>query len=220
MSPETLPVKLRQVRGAMDIAEAATRSGVPEERIREYENGERRPYRKTLKRLAEAYGIPFAELAAGYRPRAQAGSRPARPAATRRRRRRPHGQILPAATGNVSVQVPVEVTEDGAVRILIELVIRPAAGAMAISDVSTHVAEAVTTAPVHEAPAVRLERPGDTARAKPSRLGTGTRQDGTRGKLVPVPASRVGSTAAGPDGPRDPLADFRRAYSEFRRQKK
>jgi hypothetical protein len=44
MSPESLAIKLRQARGAMSLAEAAEQSEIPEERIRMYEEGARRPY--------------------------------------------------------------------------------------------------------------------------------------------------------------------------------
>jgi transcriptional regulator with XRE-family HTH domain len=62
MSPESLPVKLRQARGTMSLARAAELSGVSEARIRLYEEGKRQPYGKTMRRLADTYGVPAAEL--------------------------------------------------------------------------------------------------------------------------------------------------------------
>src|SRR5512142_2349975 len=84
MSPESLPIKLRQARGAMSLAEAAEVSEIPEERIRMYEEGVRRPYGKTLRRLADVYGVRVAELVgSGQVMRARS-----RAPEVRRRRRR------------------------------------------------------------------------------------------------------------------------------------
>src|SRR5512135_1622539 len=116
MSPESLPIKLRQARGAMSLAEAAELSEIPEERIRMYEEGVRRPYGKTLRRLADVYGVRVAELVgSGQVVRARR-----QPSDVRRRRRRISG---PAENG-VPIAVPLEVEEGQTVRLVIELVVK------------------------------------------------------------------------------------------------
>ncbi|MBI4408212.1 MAG: helix-turn-helix transcriptional regulator [Gemmatimonadetes bacterium] len=115
MSSESLAVKLRQARGALSLAEAEARSGVPADRIRMYEEGERQPYGKTLERLAYAYGLPLAEL------RGAVGEA-ALPPAPRRRRRRMRGDTIGRA-----FEVPLEVAEGQTIRVVLELIIRPKA---------------------------------------------------------------------------------------------
>jgi len=183
MSPESLPIKLRQARGSMSLTEAAERSGVPEERIRMYEDGERRPYGKTLRRLAEAYGIPAAELAGGVVAESRAGR--AKPAVVRRRRRRRAGE----AGAVQRIEVPVEVPVDGEVRLVIELVLR----AKPVASRPAPALEVTTPAPAR-APAVPLA-PAIAARPQHGGRGNG-------GRTV--------------NEPRDPLAEFRRAYHDFR----
>lgn len=80
MTPESLPVRLRQARGTMSLTDAAEHSGVPADRIRKYEEGGRRPYGKTLRRLAEAYDVPVAELAGEDRGGLRSGRRESSPA--------------------------------------------------------------------------------------------------------------------------------------------
>ncbi|MBI4543844.1 MAG: helix-turn-helix transcriptional regulator [Gemmatimonadetes bacterium] len=189
MSPESLPVRLRQARGATSLAEATERTGIPAERIRMYEEGERRPYGKTLRLLADAYGTTVAALVGpGDVARPAPGF-----AARRRRRRRIVGQ-----SAVHSVEVPVEVAEGQVVRVVIELIIRPRA--------PLHVAE-----PTAEAAGTGVI-PG---------LGAGAPAL-TRPAPEPLPA---GLPSAGNGGrelrePRDQLSEVRRAYKEFRRDRR
>jgi transcriptional regulator with XRE-family HTH domain len=91
MTPDSMQVRLRQARGAMSLAAAAERSGIPADRIRMYEEGERQAYGKTLRRLAQAYGVSVGELR-GKTPsgaaRSAAGGRSETQQARARRRRR------------------------------------------------------------------------------------------------------------------------------------
>ncbi|HEX7091100.1 MAG TPA: helix-turn-helix transcriptional regulator [Longimicrobiales bacterium] len=220
MSLESLPVKLRQLRGTMSLAEAAERSQIPEYRLRMYEEGVRQPYTKTLKRLAEAYGVPVSELLSnGAAPATTAQPLTASTVRRRRRRRR-----VVAAGGERSVEVPVEVRPGERVRIVIELIVRPAAGqsppeesaapaAAPAVTLTTRSGEAADPPPaprpasLERAPRRALRAPGALAPGRgPARFPQGHA------------ASESGHDAS-PDA-RDPLAEFRRAYGEFRRSRR
>jgi transcriptional regulator with XRE-family HTH domain len=60
----TLATKLRVLRAerGLTVREVAERSGVAKETISQAERGERRPYDRTLAKLAKAYGVPVEEL--------------------------------------------------------------------------------------------------------------------------------------------------------------
>lgn len=220
MSPESLPVKLRQARRTMSLAEAAERSGIPEHRIRMYEEGERQPYRKTLKRLAEAYGVPIQEFL-GNGEATRSGRKTQAPAAQpRRRRRRPRAHLT--ATGS-TLQIPVEVENGQVVRLVIELVIRPQSTGVATSD-STIESDAVTDGRAGAARDLDTDRPrGETPARKdpwPARVPAFGAPSNAHGLRSPIAAAPSDPTRSAPSDARDPLMEFRRAYREFRRDKK
>lgn len=217
MSLEPLPVKLRRLRGTMSLAEAAERSQIPEYRLRMYEEGVRQPYTKTLKRLAEAYGVPVSELLSnGAAPSTTA--QPSSASSTRRRRRR---RRIVAAGGERSVEVPVEVRPGERVKIVIELIVRPVAGQAPAAEpaaptvtLTTRAAEpeapppAPRPAPFEPSPRRVLRAPGSFPVGRgPGRI------------LQGQPATESGHDGS-PDTRDDPLAEFRRAYGEFRRSRR
>jgi len=217
MSPESLPVKLRQLRGTMSLAEAAARAQIPEQRIRMYEEGVRQPYSKTLKRLAEAYGVPVSELTVnGGAP----SSRAAPPRTVRRRRRRRRAVFQ---NGERTVEVPVEVSPGERVRIVLELIVRPSAGQPSepAKPAATVALQTATTADDARGPSL-LSRP------QPLAASAGPRRSlhAPTGLASAFPEHRrpQGHAADGADAGnadlRDPLAEFRRAYGEFRRSRR
>src|SRR5690606_4904263 len=218
MSPESLPVKLRQLRGTMSLAEAAERAQIPEQRIRMYEEGVRQPYSKTLKRLAEAYGVPVSELTVnGVAPRAPKAA-PTRTVRQRRRRRRAVLQ-----DGERSVEVPVEVSPGERARRVIELTVRPAAGQSAAESARPSAAVALRTETVAvdahtAAPPARLQPPAAAAAPRPLHAPAGP-APALHQRRRPQGHAAEGA-AAGSSDLRDPLAEFRRAYGEFRRSRK
>jgi transcriptional regulator with XRE-family HTH domain len=111
---DSVATRLRQARGDLTVTDVARRSGIPESRIRTYEEGIRQPYGKTLVKLAEAYGIPIAELVATPSPSVTPAAR------SRRRRRR-----LPEVSNHHVIEVPVDIRDDAPIRLTIELVLRP-----------------------------------------------------------------------------------------------
>lgn len=197
MSPESLPIKLRQARGAMSLTEAAEVSGIPEERIRMYEEGVRRPYGKTLRRLADVYGLRVAELVGP----GQAARARTRGAEVRRRRRR-----IAVPAENAPIAVPLEVTEGQTVRLVIELVVRRREGEVAGGE-------------EEDVPVVSLTGPArrEEVAAVPEALEA-------RGS-EPVGAKRLegGRHLRRPDEimrqPRDPILELKRAYKDFRQKK-
>ncbi|HWV57599.1 MAG TPA: helix-turn-helix transcriptional regulator [Longimicrobiales bacterium] len=202
MSPDSLPIRLRNARGSMDIAQAAARSGIAAERIKDYESGTRQPYRKTLKRLAAAYGVSISELIGGAASSVVRG----RPRVVRRRRAATSSE---AAAPTTSLQVPIEA--GGAVRITIELVIR----------VEPPQAAATPEKPTEEVAAppvavVEAQQQNAAAVVAAARRGPQPVQAATSVRPTPpaTPIQRQDET------PRDPLAAVRRAYTEFRHQKK
>jgi transcriptional regulator with XRE-family HTH domain len=218
MSLESLPVKLRKLRGTMSLAEAAERSQIPEYRLRMYEEGVRQPYTKTLKRLAEAYGVPVSELLSnGAGPATTA--QPLTASAVRRRRRR---RRVVASGGERSVEVPVEVSPGERVRIVIELIVRPAAGQSPTAEQPAAPAVTLTTRAGEAAdPPHNTPRPAPLE-SSPRRVlrAPGALQPGRGPGRFPQghSASESGHDAS-PDA-RDPLAEFRRAYGEFRRSRR
>lgn len=205
MSPDSLPIKLRQARGAMSLAEAADLSEIPEERIRMYEEGVRRPYGKTLRRLADVYGVRVAELVgSGQVVRARA-----RAPEVRRRRRR---IVLPAEEG-APIAVPLEVREGQTVRLVIELVVRRRETERPEDEeVTGEVELRVPPARVEESPGPGLDisppRPassvaGVAARsAEPLLRGPRALEEPSRGE------------------PGDPINELKRAYRDFRHKKR
>lgn len=121
---EALAARLRHARGSLSLSEAASRAGIPETRIRLYEEGVRQPYGKTLRRLAEAYGTPVVELGAPART-----PREAPPPRQRRRRRR----VAPTDTGSglQVIEIPVDIREGEPIRVRLELILRPRSSAPA-----------------------------------------------------------------------------------------
>lgn len=272
MSPESLQVKLRQARGAMSLTAAAERSGIAADRIRMYEEGERQPYGKTLRRLAQAYGVSVSELrgrasasATGASARRTAEAQTAR---SRRRRRRVTAGADGGADAQASVEVPIEVQEGQTIRVVIELIIRPKApvqaagpggsssppGGSAAGPGGGPRAESGTEGPAgwasvregggkagpwgaesrvaERTPPGTAEpaqsRPDPFSRTRPSRSAS-ERTETARDR--PAPVSREGPNGRGETvsgrqpalaagQPRDPLDEFRRAYSQFRRRKK
>jgi transcriptional regulator with XRE-family HTH domain len=250
MAPDSLSIRLRRARGSMSLAEASERSGVPMERIRMYEEGERHPYAKTLRRIATAYDVTVAELRKGLESATRGGGT-VRPEPRRRRRRPAAAPAAPAAATPAMpatahrVEVPVELAAGEDIRVVIELVIRARPAAQGGPVVESHVAihpaapaapavasgegPATGTATDAEAlPAVtetaagphgRPAAAGGTARA------VARRRDGN-GQRPAAPAAPVLPGDAGePDQPsvpeaRDPLDGFRRAYRDFRRDKR
>jgi len=218
MSPESLPVKLRQLRGTMSLAEAAARAQIPEQRIRMYEEGVRQPYSKTLKRLAEAYGVPLSELTVnGGAPSPKAA--PARTVRRRRRRRRAVFQ-----NGERTVEVPVEVSPGERVRIVLELIVRPSAGQ------STEAARPAATVALQTTDTAADDARGPSLLNRPQPLAASAAPrrslHAPTGLASAFPERRrpQGHAADGADGGttdlRDPLAEFRRAYGEFRRSRR
>lgn len=202
MSPETLAIKLRQARGAMSLVEAAQLSEIPEERIRMYEEGVRRPYGKTLRRLADVYGVRVAELVGPGQVTRARGRAPE----VRRRRR-----IVAREEGS-AIAVPVEVTEGETVRLVIELVVRRREGAAPLED-----------GPVKQEGGGALVEPlrVPSSPPTPSRGEPGdARAVGERG-VEAEPAIRRLRLADEPGRqPRDPILELRQAYRDFRHKKK
>ncbi|HWV57597.1 MAG TPA: helix-turn-helix transcriptional regulator [Longimicrobiales bacterium] len=118
MSPDSLPIKLRRARGSMTLSEAAAKAEISEARIREYEEGTRHPYMKTLKKLAGAYGCTVSELLDSARNSI---------AVRRSPRRRPRAEI------NDSSEAPIAAEQGREIRIVIEIVLRTEAAATAVS---------------------------------------------------------------------------------------
>ena len=110
-----LSSRLREARGALSINEVSLRTGIPEARIRQYESGARQPYGKTLRRLAQGYGSPIAELSPAVMP--------ALPEPQRIRRRRMRAQGTP--DGTHVIEIPVDLKEGETIRLSLELVLRP-----------------------------------------------------------------------------------------------
>ncbi len=198
MSPESLPIKLRQARGAMSLAEAAEVSGIPEERIRMYEEGVRRPYGKTLRRLADVYGLRVAELVGpGEVTRARS-----RRAEVRRRRRR-----IAVSADNAPIAVPLEVAEGQTVRLVIELVVRRRGS------------ETPAAAEEQDVPVVSLNGPGRREEV-PAAVA-----DALEARSGEPAAKRTEKSfpLRGPDEmlrqPRDPILELKRAYKDFRHKK-
>ena len=102
-----LSSRLREARGALSINEVSLRTGIPEARIRQYESGARQPYGKTLRRLAQGYGIPIAELSPAVMP--------ALPEPQRIRRRRMRAQGAP--DGTHVIEIPVDLKEGETIRV-------------------------------------------------------------------------------------------------------
>lgn len=145
MSPESLPVKLRQARGSMSIAEAAVSTDIPEDRIRMYEEGVRRPYGKTLRRLADAYGVRVGELLGTGQMIPRRGRAPE----TRRRRRR----VTAEEGGGAVVTIPVEVEEGQTIRLVIELVVHPRGVQATVQEADDDVEAEQAPPPPREEPA-------------------------------------------------------------------
>lgn len=198
MSPESLPVRLRQARGVMSLSEAAALVGIPEDRIRMYEEGVRRPYGKTLRRLADVYGVRVAELLGSGNAVRPARRRPA----VRRRRR---VEAVAAVAGNGVVSVPVEVTEGQTIRLVIELVVKPRAEvAPAPAPAEPEEVEAARSAPVVEVPptaGLAASGAGDSI-TLPQPFAARRRPDGVAGE------------------PMDPILELKRAYRDFRHKKR
>ncbi len=199
MSPESLPIKLRQARGAMSLAEAAEVSGIPEERIRMYEEGVRRPYGKTLRRLADVYGLRVAELVGP----GQVGRPRSRRADVRRRRRR-----IAISSDDTPIAVPLEVAEGQTVRLVIELVVRRRGS------------ESAAAGDEEDVPVVSLSGP---PRREEVAVGV---PEALEARATPEPAARRAEQThalRGPDEmlrqPRDPILELRRAYKDFRHKK-
>lgn len=227
MTPESLPVRLRQARGTMSLADAAERSGVPADRIRKYEEGERQPYGKTLRRLAEAYDVAVAELIGDDRGPKRPGraqtSPPPQPERKRRRRRRPA-----AGTPARVVEVPVEAPAGEAVRVVIELVIRPNASLQpsvearaAEVQAAPAVRSAAGSGPTPQPSAAQVESPSERpASGSQSTPQHWAREPRTRRRRPKVPAntSNGGDQQLRPP-PDEALEGFRQAYREFRRER-
>ncbi len=201
MSPESLPIKLRQARGAMSLAEAAEVSEIPEERIRMYEEGVRRPYGKTLRRLADVYGVRVAELVGSgqvLRARRQASD-------VRRRRRR---ISVPAESG-VPIAVPLEVEEGQTVRLVIELVVkrREVDG---LEDEAAGEPERHAPARVEEPPQAELELPPASRMASTAGLAARGAEPLRRPRALEEPSR----------APLDPINELKRAYRDFRHKKR
>lgn len=200
MPPETLAIKLRQARGAMSLAEAAQLSEIPEERIRMYEEGLRRPYGKTLRRLADVYGVRVAELVGPgqvMRPRGRAPD-------VRRRRR-----IVASREEGLPIAVPVEVSEGETVRVVIELVVRRRESQTPVED--TPVGREDEPRPD------RLLAPGPQP-MPPDEEDEGGAAVGEREETPGVRRLRLADDVG--RQPRDPILELKRAYSDFRHKKK
>jgi transcriptional regulator with XRE-family HTH domain len=200
MSPDSLPIKLRQARGAMSLTEAAEAADIPEDRIRMYEEGVRRPYGKTLRRLADVYGVRVADLL-GTGQVARARSRT--PEVRRRRRR------ITVDNVDAPIAVPLEVAEGQTVRLVIELVVRRRegdAGAAAEEDEEVE-GEAVAARRVEP----MAEEGPASAPAEVEREPAAAKSSGTRRRLrLPESGGRQ---------PLDPILELKRAYRDFRQKK-
>ena len=204
MSPESLAIKLRQARGVMSLAEAAELSEIPEERIRMYEEGLRRPYGKTLRRLADVYGVRVAELVGSGQVVRGRGRSPE----VRRRRRRIATPLVDGAPIVVPIAVPLEVAEGQTVRLVIEFVVRRL-GAETLEDEATADEE-------ERAPA-RVEEPR-TRDAVPE----AARPASTGGMLAlggPDALRRPRALEDVPRQLRDPIVELKQAYRDFRHKK-
>lgn len=197
MSPESLPVKLRQARGVMSLAEAATLVGIPEDRIRMYEEGVRRPYGKTLRRLADVYGVRVAELLGPG-----SSLRPARRRPAVRRRRRTETVAAIDETGVVSL--PVEVEEGQTIRLVIELVVKPRAAATPLPAEPEEAEDEAAAAVVEPPPVAGLPAPGGAGDSLvlPQPFAARRRPDGVSSE------------------PMDPILELKRAYRDFRHKKR
>lgn len=198
MSPESLAIKLRQARGAMSLAEAAELSEIPEERIRMYEEGVRRPYGKTLRRLADVYGVRVAELAG---PGQVVRTRARAPEVRRRRRR-----IAVPADESSSISVPIEVAEGQTVRLVIELVVKRREQEIVDEDYPAYAADSPRRA---EAP---HPEPVDDEASEPVREPQAEAEQ-------PAGVRRLRLAEESPRAPRDPILELKRAYSDFRHKK-
>ncbi len=162
-----------------------------------YEEGVRRPYGKTLRRLADVYGLRVAELVGP----GQAARARTRGAEVRRRRRR-----IAVSADNAPIAVPLEVTEGQTVRLVIELVVRRREGEVVAGE-EEDVPVVSLTGParreeVAAVPEVLEARGTDPAGAK--RLESG-RQLRRPDELMRQP--------------RDPILELKRAYKDFRQKK-
>ncbi len=201
MSPESLPIKLRQARGAMSLAEAAEVSEIPEERIRMYEEGVRRPYGKTLRRLADVYGVRVAELVGtGQVVRARR-----QPTEVRRRRRR---IAVPTEEG-MPIAVPLEVHEGQTVRLVIELVVKRRE-AEQLEDEAAGGLELRPPTRVEEPPQPALELPHAARPANAVGLAARGAEPPRRPRALEEP----------PRDSRDPITELKRAYRDFRHKKR
>jgi len=194
MSPDSLPIKLRQARGARSLLEAAEASDIPEDRIRMYEEGVRRPYGKTLRRLADVYGVRVADLLGGGQvARARAPE-------VRRRRRR-----IVVDDVETPIAVPLEVVEGQTVRLVIELVVRrrdsDAGGGEEEEDVGEDEPVAARRLPEEERESPEVADEPAAAR------GPG------------APRRRLRLPDAGGRQPLDPILELKRAYSDFRQKR-
>ncbi len=201
MSPESLAIKLRQARGAMTLAEAAELSEIPEERIRMYEEGVRRPYGKTLRRLADIYGVRVAELVGSGRV-VRARSR--QPEVRRRRRR----IAVPAEEG-VPIALPLEVREGQTVRLVIERVVRRRESG-GVEDEPAGELELRAPARVEHAPPAELELPQPARPASTAGLAARGAEPLRRPRALEEPSRE----------PADPINELKRAYRDFRHKKR
>jgi transcriptional regulator with XRE-family HTH domain len=215
VSPDSLAVKLRNARGALDVSEAALRSGILPDRIKEYEAGERRPYTKTLKRLAQVYGVPLGEFMNAE------DSRTPRVVSRRGPRRRAR-LYADAAISPTTVRLPLEVGGEPTVRIVIELLVQAPAQPATAPVEKAEPAPASTVAPVPAAALVHSvsRRPRSWPRERPRETTAPTADSAplareATGVARPTPLPRAVDGASGTD----PLAAVRRAYSEFRQKK-
>ncbi len=201
MSPDSLPIKLRQARGAMSLTEAAEAADIPEDRIRMYEEGVRRPYGKTLRRLADVYGVRVADLL-GTGQVARARSRT--PEVRRRRRR------ITVDNVDAPIAVPLEVAEGQTVRLVIELVVRRREGEAGAPEEDEEVeGEAVAARRLEP---VAEEEPAPAA-PEPEREPAAAKGSGTRRRL------RLPDSGGGGRQPLDPILELKRAYRDFRQKK-
>lgn len=198
MSPDSLPIKLRQARGAMSLAEAAEMSEIPEDRIRMYEEGVRRPYGKTLRRLADVYGIRVADLLG---PGQVARPRTRVPEGRRRRRR------IAVEDIDAPIAVPLEVVEGQTVRLVIELVVRRR-GSDARETGEGGAAEQVTA---------RIE--DISAEEEPETPQVGEPPTAMAAEARPGPKRRLRLPDASGRQPLDPILELKRAYHDFRQKK-
>lgn len=195
MAPDSLPTRLRQARGSMTLSEAAERAGVPEARIRDYEEGRRKPYAKTLERLAAAYGRSVADLLGATGARSPVSRVAAAPTA--------------AANGANPAPVPPIVVAPGKeIRLVIEILVRTQADA-----------PAPRREPPVPAPEITQTHDSGTATviasAPPSQPSL---SDPGRPVRRRIPVRRVPKKELlGKD--RDPLVEIRRAYREFRERR-